>query len=103
LLLFIGVVAKSQQRNEKLIPTSRLIRFYPNPATTFIQFEIPVHVVKESQLQIFNFLGKKVVDLPYSPVKARVDLTSFTRGIYIFQLKDKTGKILESGKFQIEK
>jgi len=32
-----------------------------------------------------------------------VNLTDFTRGIYIFQLKDQNGKVIESGKFQVNK
>jgi hypothetical protein len=35
--------------------------------------------------------------------RARIDLTSFSRGIYIIQLKDRNGKTIEAGKFQIEK
>lgn len=103
LFLSVGIGAKSQLRNDKVMTMPRMIRFYPNPATSFIQFDIPAQVGKESHLQIFNFLGKKVVDLPSSQIKTRVDVTSLTRGIYIFQLKDKSGKIMESGKFQIEK
>lgn len=106
LLLFIVCISinvMAQQRTEKSPDQPRIIRFYPNPATTFIQFEAPSQLAKETQLQIFNFLGKKVADLPTSQAKARVDLTPLTRGIYIFQLKDKSGKIIGSGKFQIEK
>jgi hypothetical protein len=37
------------------------------------------------------------------PAKAQVDLSNFTRGLYIFQLKDPSGRVMESGKFQVEK
>lgn len=103
LCILLTAGAFSQQRSDKQLSPPRLIRFYPNPATDYIQFDIPSQLSKESIVQIYNFLGKKVLDLPCSQLKARIDLTSLARGIYIFQLKDKTGRIIESGKFQIEK
>ena len=101
--LLSGITALAQQRSYKSTDMPRIVRFYPNPATSYIQFDIPQHLVKETQLLVFNFLGKKVLDLPATQTKARVDMNPLSRGIYIFQLKDKTGKIIESGKFQIEK
>ena len=101
IILFMGGTAIAQQRDK--VSNIRAIRFYPNPATTFIQFEIPASSNKETVLEIYNFLGKKMLSIPTSHWKARIDLTPMNRGIYIYQWKDKTGKIIESGKFQIEK
>jgi hypothetical protein len=52
---------------------------------------------------IFNFIGKKVEDLQVTSQKMSVSLTDFYRGVYIFQLRDKQGTIVESGKFQVAK
>ncbi len=52
---------------------------------------------------IFNFIGKKVEDLKVTDQKITVSLTDFYRGVYIFQLRDKQGNIIESGKFQVVK
>jgi hypothetical protein len=56
---------------------------------------------KTYSLQIFNFMGKKVAE--FSPVGLRINLSlnGFYRGVYIFQLRDKSGKITDSGKFQV--
>ena len=54
-------------------------------------------------LLIFNFMGKKVYELKNTPPTLNVNLEDFYRGIYIFQLRDKNGIILESGKFQVVK
>jgi hypothetical protein len=35
--------------------------------------------------------------------KTIIDLTNFTRGVYVYQLFDKTGKLVETGKFQVSK
>jgi hypothetical protein len=79
------------------------VRFYPNPATSFITFDLLKNFGKNYSIQIFNFLGKKVYEFSAGDQKRVVDLTDFFRGIYIFQFKDPTGRILESGKFQVNK
>jgi len=32
-----------------------------------------------------------------------INLNDFFRGVYVFQLTDRNGKVIESGKFQVEK
>lgn len=82
-------------------PTS--VRFYPNPASSFITFDLLKNYGKNYSIQVFNFLGKKVYEFSAADQKTFVNLTDFFRGIYIFQLKDPNGKIVESGKFQVNK
>ena len=84
-------------------PTARYMRFYPNPAVSVINFEFQKGYDKSSTLQIYNFIGKKIYDAPTSAAKINISLTDFYRGVYIYQLRDKTGKIIESGKFQVVK
>ena|SRR4249919_215748 len=80
------------------------VRFYPNPATSFITFEdFSKKYDKNYTIQLFNFLGKKVYEFNLGDQKNIVNLSDFFRGIYIFQLRDPSGKILESGKFQVNK
>ncbi|PWT98037.1 MAG: hypothetical protein C5B52_12745 [Bacteroidetes bacterium] len=81
----------------------KLIKFYPNPATTIINFEFQKGYDKSLSFEIFNFLGKKVLELKNVTPINQVNLTDFTRGVYIFQLRDNSGKVLESGKFQVSK
>jgi len=80
-----------------------MIRFYPNPATSVINFDFQKTVDKTYSLQIFNFMGKKVFELKTLSSKMNIELNDFYRGIYIFQLRDKNGSIIESGKFQVNK
>lgn len=82
---------------------TKIVNFYPNPATSFINFEFSKTLEKGFSIQIYNFIGRKVLELPVSGNKITVTLDGYYRGIYVFQLRDKTGKIIESGKFQIVK
>ncbi len=81
----------------------RVVKFYPNPAIDLIHFEFKKATDKGYTLSIFNFVGKKVLDVVVSSDKTTVPLNDFFRGVYIFQLRDKTGRLVESGKFHITK
>lgn len=81
----------------------KAVKFYPNPAISFINFEFQKNYDKSYSLLIFNFIGKKIVELQATEQKISVPLTEFYRGVYIFQLRDKLGTIVESGKFQVVK
>lgn len=80
-----------------------MLKFYPNPATTFINFEFQKNFDRTYNLVIYNFLGKKVVEVSALNTTNQIDLSDFTRGVYIFQLRDKNGRVIESGKFQVSK
>ena len=104
--LLLSFSAKSQERNPASAEqeaTSRIIKFYPNPATSIINFDFQKGYDKSYNFQIYNFLGKKVFEVTNVTPKTIVNLTDFYRGVYIFQLKDKSGKMIDSGKFQVSK
>ena len=81
----------------------KFMRYYPNPAVSVINFEFQKDYDKSLSFQIFNFIGKKVFDLKTVTPKINVLLTDFYRGVYIYQLRNKLGKIIDSGKFQVVK
>jgi hypothetical protein len=80
---------------------SRIIKFYPNPATSIINFDFVNGYDKNYNFQIYSFVGKKVFELNNITPKTKVNLNDFYRGIYIFQLRDRNGKVIDSGKFQV--
>lgn len=83
--------------------STKIIKFYPNPATTNITFEFINGTAKNYNLQIYDFLGKKVLEIKSPTVTNPVNLNDFNRGVYIFLLRDSNGKIVEAGKFQVSK
>ncbi len=84
-------------------PVEKHVKFYPNPATSIINFEFQKVNNISYSFQVFNFLGKKVFELPNVTPKTTINLSDFPRGIYIFQLKDQNGRIVESDRFQVVK
>ena len=97
-------VVRVAETNPMLVTAPvRAIKFYPNPATTVINFELIKANQKDATLQVYNFVGKKVYELNNLNQKTSLSLSDFYRGVYIFQLRDKSGRIVESGKFQVAK
>jgi hypothetical protein len=81
----------------------KVIKCYPNPATSIINFEFPTRIDRSYTLQIYSFTGKKMTELSASNKLSVMLNNDFYRGLYIYQLHDKTGKIVETGKFQVVK
>jgi hypothetical protein len=81
----------------------KVVKFYPNPATTAINFELPGGYEKSYTIQLFNFMGKKVSEINVTTQRISFSLDGFYRGVYIYQLRDKYGKVVDSGKFQVVK
>ncbi len=82
---------------------TKITRFYPNPASSFINFEYAKSLEKGHTLVLYNFIGKKVSEVQISGTNSTISLDGFFRGIYIFQIRDKNARIVDSGKFQVLK
>ncbi len=105
-ILFIGLnfTSFAQTKNPAQgDPIAKLIKPYPIPATTAINFDFLYGYDQSFTLQIYNFMGKKVIEISKILPRINLSLEDFYRGIYVYQLRDKEGKIIESGKFQVVK
>jgi len=107
LIVFIILLAVvNVQGQSRPIPpdaTDRFVKFYPNPATSFITFDLQKNLDKSYDMKVFNFLGKMVYEQKSIPARTTINLNEYSRGVYIYQLRDHDGKIIESGKFQVSK
>lgn len=81
---------------------NKIQRFYPNPATQYIHFQMDPSVDKSHTLEVFNFMGRKMSSQRVTNTKLTIYFDdNYYRGLYIYQLKDRSGRIIESGKFQV--
>jgi hypothetical protein len=106
IILLISFQVKSQSGpvpSTDKASIARIVKFYPNPATSIINFDFQKDYDRSYNFQIFSFVGKKVYELNNVSSKTTVGLSDFYRGIYIFQLRDRNGKVVDSGKFQVSK
>jgi Secretion system C-terminal sorting domain len=83
--------------------TVKILKSYPNPATAFITFEFQRSYTSGYTIEIYNLPGKRVVLAANISNKITIQLQNFYRGVYIYKLVDRTGRVAESGKFQVTK
>jgi len=109
ILSFILLIAiQSQGQASRTTPSAdvqdRIIKLYPNPATTYVTFDLQKNYQQGLTINVYNgVLGKKVFESINVAPKVTVDLNNFNRGVYIYHLIDVNGKIIESGKFQVSR
>ncbi|HNR15124.1 MAG TPA: T9SS type A sorting domain-containing protein [Chitinophagaceae bacterium] len=107
LSLILLIAISSQGQSSRPNPgndADRIVRLYPNPATSYITFDLQANYKKGLTVQIYNgVLGKKMYETQNIPDKFTLNLNDYTRGIYIYHLIDMSGKIIESGKFQVSR
>lgn len=107
-ILFLAIVmvhSLPSLASDGLLPDQRIrfVQCYPNPATTSINFEASNNLDKNLVLTVYNFIGKKVEDVKLNSNKINIPLDNYYRGLYIYQLRNKQGQLIESGKFQVIK
>ena len=104
IILLTAILSQGQSR---VIPpqdaAGPVVKFYPNPATSFITFDFQKGFDKGYDIQVFNFLGKMVYEQKNVPEKTTLNLNDYNRGVFIFQVRDRDGRIVTSGKFQVSK
>jgi hypothetical protein len=103
LFVFSCCISNVSANNFFEVTQVKVVKCYPNPATSVVNFDFPKNFDKAYTLQIYSFAGKQMVETPLSGNKVTITLTEFYRGIYVYQLRDKSGKIVDSGKFQVAK
>lgn len=104
LACMIGSAAFGQKTTVDMPPMNReekKVQFFPNPATTFLTFEFRELPKRGSQIQVFSFLGRQVKTIQANAQKVTVNISDLSRGVYVFQVRDPNGRILESNKFQV--
>ncbi len=102
-LLFSVFYSTAQDTRGPVPNTEKKISFYPNPATSYITFSIQTNFQKGLTITVFNFLGKKISETQTITENTVVSLTDFNRGTYIYHIVDRSGKVIDTGKFQVSK
>jgi len=80
-----------------------IVRLYPNPATSVVNLDLGKAENRGYSIQIFSFLGRKMYEATNVSQHITLNLTDYNRGVYIYQLRDRSGKLVETGKFQVSK
>jgi hypothetical protein len=106
ILLFILLTAtqlRAQDRSPLPDGPAMALSLYPNPASSYITFDLKKGYQKGLTITVFNFLGKKMSESPNVNEKTTLALTDYNRGVYIYHLTDLSGKVIDTGKFQVSR
>ncbi len=107
IILLLAGFYFSAEAQAKQVPDGGLpvkyLKYYPNPASSNINFEFLGKYETTYTISIFNFIGRKIYESKNIPSRLNVELTDFFRGVYVYQLRNRNGEIVESGKFQVVK
>jgi len=77
------------------------IEVYPNPATDNITLaSIPTGT---AQVKVWDVMGNNIADLPVNETEININVSSFTPGLYIFNLLDKNGALLKTSRFEVKR
>lgn len=104
-LVFLTAFCANAQdsRNPNPEELGKNVKLYPNPANTYITFDLQKGYQKGLTIMVYNFLGKKMYESQNVAEKTTLTLTDFTRGVYIYHLTDQSGKVMHTGKFQVSR
>jgi hypothetical protein len=103
-ILFTAISSQGQTpRSTPASDASEKVKLYPNPATTYITFDIQKNFQKGMSIQVYHFLGRKMYETQNINEKTTLNLNEYSRGVYIYHVRDQNGKLVDSGKFQVSK
>ena len=104
IILLTAIHSQAQPpRNVPATDAGEKVKLYPNPATSYITFDIQKNFQKGMSIQVYHFLGRKMYETQNILEKTTLNLGEYSRGVYIYHIRDQNGKLVDSGKFQVSK
>jgi hypothetical protein len=74
------------------------IKVYPNPVISLMQVDYKLGMQRELTLKVYDMSGREVLEQKKLKSGDQVNMSRLIRGIYQYQLLDKTGKLLMADK-----
>ncbi len=84
-----------------VFPQTPIVKCYPNPASNYINFIFDKPLPLNGKLLVFSFTGRKMAEMVISSDKIQLQLDNYFRGLYMYQVVQKNGDVIDSGKFQV--
>jgi Secretion system C-terminal sorting domain len=103
--ILLTAICANAQDSRKAIPDGqdKVLKIYPNPAQSYITFDLQNNYQRGLTIAVYSFLGKKMYESQNVNEKTTLTLTEFNRGIYVYHVTDQTGKVIFTGKFQVSR
>ena len=75
-----------------------LINIYPNPTENTINVEINSQNINSFDTEIYNVQGKLIFMKNYKSNSINIDISDFSKGMYLLKIKDEKGNIIKTEK-----
>lgn len=95
---FEEIECEGAMENEKIAST-KFIEVYPNPATEKLTFKVEIAEVDVLTANIYSVLGSEIATWKLNAGQKTFDVSTFTPGIYIINLMNENGSLVETLKF----
>jgi hypothetical protein len=73
---------------------------YPNPASTQVTFRFSAQ--NAQYISVYDLTGREITKAEMLNGTSVLNTSSFSNGLYLFRLTDKSGNVLDNGKFTIQ-
>ncbi len=81
---------------ETIIPLKRIVTCYPNPATDYIQFDLP-DVYQKARLELIDISGRVVLAQKMNHQEL-IDISFLPKGMYVYRVVSQQGWLMDVGK-----
>lgn len=78
-------MALNQGLSVEELETNTTLNIYPNPVQNELTIEIP-SVYESVQVQLYNILGKKVLETTVTNTESKINVSVFANGIYLLKI-----------------
>lgn len=89
-----SVIFTASASSANAVPTNDLPQVFPNPATDYITINSTTNNVR--RVEVFNIVGRKVLEFNNSSSDDKHDVSSLPRGMYLVRLLDAQGHIIRT-------
>jgi len=80
---------------------SASVKVYPNPAKDVINFSIDGNVAKT--IHVMDITGRSIEVVRINDNDTQINISNYSNGIYLYQIKSEDGQVIKSGKFNVSK
>ena len=82
-------------------PAASHIALYPNPVANSLFVETDLN--HKGSFVAYNIVGKQVINMEISDKLTEINMADLANGMYVFQLIDGEGTVIQAGKFTVER
>jgi photosystem II stability/assembly factor-like uncharacterized protein len=95
-----GQIFKTENGGSLGVPTSTggTTKIYPNPTANYINIQVESNFMFPLHFKLNNILGEKLIDNRLYSISNSIDLSNYSKGVYLYQLLNSQNDTVKIGK-----